>query len=1003
MKTQNKNESLFFQCIHENSATFLRNIIFITFFSFLLLLSFSSYAQGYSVKKFNAVSPEVKENVLATLRKSSRKFQLVSNDGQMGLPNNVIAYFSTGTQMVFIEKDRLRVIVQGRMDDIKETKLVGDKKNVDLLPRNYWYNSFCIKFKGSIGFSGFEKGKPFDIKRNFIDNRSLHGSVTKVLSYEEITLKNIYAGVDLRLYSQESGQLEFDWIIWPGAVPDMIRMQFEGQKKLNINSSGNLEVNLAMGSFNMHVPESYYLTPEGKLNAGYQFRLTGKNEVSFKQKIKHDNQYTLVIDPDLLWGTFFDGANSNFDEYLYAIEFDTSNQMLYCAGVANRQVSTAYVAALTLGYNGTFTANQDVLIYALSKNGQTINYCTYFGGSSDDVATGISIKDSTIFVCGHTSSSNFPLTNGSGGTTAAFDNSFGGSTDGFVIVFNEALDQLSYSTYIGGTSNDEALTIRATSNNSFYVSLHLDGSLPASPNNYFVNYADNNFGGAEEAWIGKFSSFNTMDFGTYIGGTDIDVVNDFQLLSNGDVVFVGSTKQITEINGTVANSATGNDVLFGRIDVPVSGSVSFSLLEKIGGSGTDDGYGILTIGDSVSIIVGQTNSNNFPIGAGTPFQGTASGDYDGFVARINNDGTGGYQASYVGGSDIDILVSVRPVVLNHQVLLLCFGTTASTDLAVTNFNSGTLYSSTNSSPNAGTGSGSTDRYDMMFLICDMTFSTKYYLSYIGGDKNDYLGATGVPVGSNHLYYNETDSVLYLGTTTHSNQSTQQPKFVGRGLVDFENSGVPVFDSTKNNGNNDTHLILAISTTAIYKILDVQWENFRTVLNSDCSVTMQWEVANDNNVADYLIERSFDGQNFKAIGKVSNGHQSDQYNDATASGIGGNGFYRIRSIDKNGNSSYSKTNIVRLCTTQQFNVKVYPTITRDQVNIEGLNFINSKNVMIQMFNSRGATVLEKRITVNNGAVSFSIPEIVASGSYFLIIRDPLMNNLLRQQKIIIVHN
>ncbi|MBK5272636.1 MAG: fibronectin type III domain-containing protein, partial [Bacteroidia bacterium] len=466
-----------------------------------------------------------------------------------------------------------------------------------------------------------------------------------------------------------------------------------------------------------------------------------------------------------------------------------------------------------------------------------------------------------------------------------------------------------------------------------------------------------------------FSSFNTMDFGTYIGGTDIDVVNDFQLLSNGDVVFAGTTAQISEINGNVANNATGRDVLFGRIDVPASGPVSFSILEKIGGSGTDDGYGILNIGDSVSIIVGQTNSNNFPMGTGTPFQGTASGNYDGFVARIYNDGTGGCQASYVGGSDIDILVSVRPVVLDHQVLLLCFGTTASTDLAVTNFNSGTLYSSTNSSPNAGAGSGNTDRYDMMFLICNLNFSTKYYLSYIGGDNNDYLGATGVPFGSNHLFYNATDSVLYLGTTTHSNQSTQQPKFVGRGIVDFANAGVPVFDSTKNNSDNDTHLILAISTTAIYKILDVQWLKYWGALKPDCSVQLQWETTNESQIENYSIERSFDGKNFEVIGSVDVGYQQYSFNDVSASSYSGNQYYRIRAIDKKGHSDISKTIAIRLCDSQKSGIKAYPTIAKDQITIEGLNFINSKNAIIQMYNSSGTLVTEKRMILNNGPISF----------------------------------
>ena len=107
---------------------------------------------------------------------------------------------------------------------------------------------------------------------------------------------------------------------------------------------------------------------------------------------------------------------------------------------------------------------------------------------------------------------------------------------------------------------------------------------------------------------------------------------------------------------------------------------------------------------------------------------------------------------------------------------------------------------------------------MLFVICDFNLGIKYYLSYIGGSRNDYLGATGAPVGSNHLFYNVTDSALYLGTTTHSNQSTHVPLFVGRGPADYLNDGVPVFDETKGNGNNDTHVIIALSMRGLYGIL-----------------------------------------------------------------------------------------------------------------------------------------------------------------------------------------
>lgn len=958
----------------------------------LQVLFFNTSFAQFSNASYNIISPEQEQNVIATLKKSSRTFQLVENKGQEGLPDNVVAYFSTFSQTVFIEKNKLRIVVYdpAKSND-QQPSFFPEDKTANFDPVTYRYNSFSIEFKGSKGWSGFEKGKPFETKRNFIYSNPNQKSITNVTSYDEITLKNIYEGIDLRLYSQANGQLEFDWIVWPEADPDHIKMKFRGQKNLLIDPNGKLVVELPMGKFQMHLPESYYATPDGKQRTDFKFKLASKNVVAFRAVQKQKSSYPLIIDPELLWGTFFDGGSSTFDEYLYGIEYNYSNELIYCAGVANKQVSTVYAAALAAGYNGTFTSGQDALVYALTKDGQTIQYITYLGGSGDDVATGVSIGGSNIFVCGHTSSTDLPVTNGSGSTTAAFDNSLGGSEDGFVAVFSTALDQLYYCSYLGGSSEDEALTIRATSSNSFYVSLHSYGSLPVSSPNYLVSYADNSFGGTEEAWIGEFSSFNSLSFGTYIGGTDVDVINDFQLLSNGDVVFVGTTNQITEVNGTVSSSSSGSDVLFGHLVVPVSGSVSFQVLEKLGGSGFDYGYGIYSLGDSVSILVGKTKSSSFPSGSGSVFQNTSGGDFDGFIARINNDGSGGYKASYVGGSGTDILVSVRPIVVNNRALLLSFGTTTSSDLPVVNYNSGTFYSSSNSGG-----------YEIMFLICDMNLTSKYYLSYIGGTGNDYLGATGVPVGSNHLFYNSVDSVLYVGTTTHSYDSTQNPKFVGRGISDIANFGVPVFDQVKNNSNNDTHVIFAISTATVYSLLAAKWGHFEIKLNSSCETDLSWSVVGENPGTIYFVERSADSRTFESIGEVVSGSQPYSFTDIAASGLSGTLYYRIRSVDPNGQTGYSKIITAQLCNSKQDNIRIYPTLANNFVTIQGLNFISPKNAVIRLYDAVGNVLMQKRTLLANGTTQFTFDHIYPSGNYIISVKELTSGEQLKLQKIIIRH-
>ncbi|HEV8507080.1 MAG TPA: hypothetical protein VGQ53_16830 [Chitinophagaceae bacterium] len=985
-----------FTLSHLNAATWSHcfrklSFTFVKFFLLIICNPFVSKGQSFNVSQ--AVSsqqlpPELEKTIRNTLKQSSLKLQWIENNGQLGLPANVVAYFSSGTQTVFIERDRLRIIVVKSNDDEADFDLVKDKSSITSRSKNYHYNTFTILFKGSKGFSEYEKIKPFETKRNFIETRSSERNTTNVSSYGEVILKNIYPDIDLRLYSQESGQMEFDWIVDPYADASMIKMKFEGQEKLAINNSGDLEVKLAMGSFRIHLPESYYVTPAGKQLADVRFYLLGKNEVRFKGFEKERSKYPLVIDPDLFWGTFFDGGTFNFDEYLYGLEFNNSNDLVYCVGAANLQVSTAYAATLTSGYDGNFKSETDVFVYALTKNGQTVQFITYLGGSNEDVGIGISVNQNFIFVCGRTSSFDFPMTKSINGDVQAFDTTYHGMDDGFVAIFNLSLDHLVYSSFLGGPGDDRSLTIRAGVDSSYYVSLAGTDTLSHTDLDYLVASADNTFGGSSDGWIGEFTSMNTLRFGTYVGGNSYDLINDFRVLSNGDVVFVGNTLGITEVNPSVPNDPFGREVLFGKIHVPPSGDVSYDIIDKIGGGGEDYGWGIYSLGDSVSVLVGQTNSTDFPLGGGSAFQGVNRGNIDGFVARINNDGSGGYHASFVGGSDDDLLVSVTPVIINGFPVLLAFGTTRSTNLLTNNTTGGTFYSNHNSGG-----------YDMMWVICNLNVTYKYYLSYIGGSNNDYLGKTAAPIGSNHLFFNASDSVLYLGTTTHSVENTQAPLFVGRGAVDTANAGIPVFDATKDNSNNDTHVVIAISIKNIFFTLPIKWEKFETSVLSDCSVQLSWRTATDEtDIAKYSVERSTDGRNYDEIATIEAIGHSFSYNDKTLSQGTSKAIYRILTVNNDGKKTYSSVNAVQLCGQKQNQIKIYPTITTNYFVVSGFYPQQVRELLVEVIDAGGKKVMVRQVPAVNGAQTFFFNKKPAAGSYFVVIRNEESSEILHTQKI-----
>jgi hypothetical protein len=969
--------------------------VVVLLFLFQPSLSFGQQPDKSDFSDKSSVSPETQARVIQTLKESSCSFQLIENRGQDNLPKDIVAYFNTSQQAVLIEKNKIRIVVYDPNDvrknhsDGSAKEKINESKNSRKNP--YHYNSFTIGFKGSNGFSELIKGKSFDILRNYFSGKSSEDWVTDVASYSEITLKNIYPKTDLRIYSQSNGQMEFDWIVWPGANTNDIKMKFNGQKKLMINDAGDLMIGLRLGNFKLHLPESYYSTPSGKETARVKFTLHGKNEIRFKEEGKRYTQWPLVIDPELLWGTYFDGNLTTFDEYLFGVDYSSSNSLLYCTGRINVQITSAYVAALTSAYDGTFSSTTDVIIFALTKNGASVQYITYLGTNGVNEGYGISTSANRVFICGMTSSAAFPVTTGSGGTTLAFDILKGTGNDGFVAVFSKNLNKLIYASYMGGNGTDICRTIRAQDDNTYYVSISVGTSaLPTALPNYIVNAADATQANTE-GWIGKFTNLNTLQFGTYVGGASTDDINDFQILSNNDVVFTGNTGGITEVNGTVANGA-GTDVLFGRLHVPASGATSFVVLDQFGAAGTDMGYGIINLGDTVSIIVGQASSG-FPLGTGPYFNNTFGGStYDAFVARIRNDGTGGYKADYVGGNGFENLMAVRLITFNGRGAVFCFGTTQSTNLPVQNYNGESFYSATKQ-----TG------YDMMFLICNLTLDKQYFLSYAGGDADDYLGDSGTPFGSNQLYFSPSDSTLFLGTTHHSSKASLRPTLIGRGAADINNFGIPAFDETRNPpSSNDVYIIMAISVGKLIKdLLPLKWESFNVKNMAPCSVQLIWKTSVEEQVVQFNIERSINGNDFEKIGTVASNRNSSSnvyiFSDVNNLPGGERLYYRIQSEDIDGRKSYSDIKSVIACRQPADKVfRIYPNPVIDNFTIENV-YGEAVQAQLALYNM-GGRLIENKILQFTGRQTANFTSKPKAGIYIVTISDVNTGELLLNQKI-----
>jgi hypothetical protein len=66
----------------------------------------------------------------------------------------------------------------------------------------------------------------------------------------------VYAGVDLVYYGNQR-ELEFDFVVAPGADPDSIRLAYEGVEDLRLEPGGDLVLRTKLGEIRQHSPAVY--------------------------------------------------------------------------------------------------------------------------------------------------------------------------------------------------------------------------------------------------------------------------------------------------------------------------------------------------------------------------------------------------------------------------------------------------------------------------------------------------------------------------------------------------------------------------------------------------------------------------------------------------------------------------------------------------------------------------------------------------------------------------
>jgi hypothetical protein len=264
-------------------------------------------------------------------------------------------------------------------------------------------------------------------------NVSLH----RGLDYNEL-----WQGVNATFYEQDKS-MKYDFIVQPGTQPSVVQFKMKGVTDLQITKEGDLQFTTPLGILKKGKPYSYQKVGTEKVEIESAYRL--EDDIISFEIGAYDTTKALVIDPiALLWSTFLADASYISDMYV-----DPTTKNIYLVGKTS---SNLYLNTLgRLFNNGAASFAYDGFITCLSADGTTILWSTYIGGSTRDEIIDIELNDvGDIFVSGETRSSDFPVN----GTVSAYDNSYNGNDDAFIMRLSPDGSTIKYSTYMGSSIDD---------------------------------------------------------------------------------------------------------------------------------------------------------------------------------------------------------------------------------------------------------------------------------------------------------------------------------------------------------------------------------------------------------------------------------------------------------------------------------------------------------------------------------------------------------------------
>jgi hypothetical protein len=481
-------------------------------------------------------------------------------------------------------------------------------------------------------------------KANYFIGKDRSKWRTNVPTYARVHYREVYPGIDLVYYGNQR-QLEYDFVVAPGADPRKIVLGFKGADKLDIDAQGDLVLHAAGEDIRQHKPIIYQEIGGVRHEIAGGYVRKGANRVGF-QVAAYDTRQPLVIDPVVLsYSTYLGGNGGDLGA---AIAVDAGGNAYVTGNTTSTDFPTT-AGAFQVSFGGGI--NGDAFVTKLNSTGTALVYSTYLGGIDYDYGSGIAVDtEGNAYVTGYTRSNNFPITAG------AFQTMFAdpaGSGNVFVTKINPTGTALVYSTYLGGSADElsggAGNGIALDSSGSAYVTGSTrSADFPTTAGAFQSVHS----GAFDNPFVTKLDpTGSTLIYSTFLGeGTGHGIAVD----SNGSAYVTGNVQgPFPTTSGAVQRTSGG--VFVTKLD-PTGTTLIYSTLL---GGGREGGEAIAVDAEGNAYVTGYTYSANFPTtpGAFQPIFGDAfdppnrfGPDPDAFVTKLNPAGSALVYSTYLGGS-----------------------------------------------------------------------------------------------------------------------------------------------------------------------------------------------------------------------------------------------------------------------------------------------------------------------------------------------------------------